>query len=619
MSSSRSHILNRYRFGTTGIVNNQTLAYFIGRVYLFLTCLGIDEKRLWFRQHFPNEMAHYVVDCWDAEIESSYGWIECVGIADRSAYELLAQDHLAKTPQARSVDKSGVALVAQGKFAEPKEVEKLDITPNKKELGLALKGHQKMVTESLKVMMTKRPDGICDDLVPSAEDTEAFETDESAPTHVPSSRRCTARMSIRPQTPMSATAEALIAEYASAHTPPSPPPSLLSPLSSLLLYIPSPPLPLPSPPTTSPTYAEASLGYKVAGIRDDTPEADIPLQKRARFTAPASGFEARESSAVAARQPILDVATVDDTPGRLVSGEVVYGIEDVWDDMVGEMEGRAPTTLEDLSQRVTYLSTTLTQDTHEIYVRFCAHGERGLVCQAGMRTCHGLQPGVETLVATLVAQTSSLQIQLTTTLRRIQTLEAREPARTDDPEDAGSSSYYLVWHAKYYGPLPPSIALGHIFIFKMPPKKRTATTTTTTPMTDAQIKALITQGVADALVEIEANRTSRNGDDNHDSRTGSRRTKQAAREYTYNDFLKCQPLNFKGTEGVVGLTQCALTWWNSHVKAVGHNAAYEMTLKSLMKMLTDKYYPRGEIKKLEIEIWNLKVKGTDVASYTQRF
>ncbi|GKG56025.1 hypothetical protein Tco_0577100, partial [Tanacetum coccineum] len=66
-------------------------------------------------------------------------------------------------------------------------------------------------------------------------------------------------------------------------------------------------------------------------------------------------------------------------------------------------------------------------------------------------------------------------------------------------------------------------------------------------MTDAQIKALISQGVADALAEIEANITSRNGDDNHDSGTGVRRQVPVARECTYTDFLKCQPLNFKGT------------------------------------------------------------------------
>ena len=59
-------------------------------MYIFLTCLGIDKDRLRFRQHLPNEMAHYAADCWDAEIECSFGWIECVGIADRSAYDLKA-------------------------------------------------------------------------------------------------------------------------------------------------------------------------------------------------------------------------------------------------------------------------------------------------------------------------------------------------------------------------------------------------------------------------------------------------------------------------------------------------------------------------------------------------
>jgi len=77
-------------FSHQGIVNNETLGYFIGRVYLFLTRLGIDKERLRFRQHLANEMAHYAADCWDAEIECSYGWIECVGIADRSAYDLRA-------------------------------------------------------------------------------------------------------------------------------------------------------------------------------------------------------------------------------------------------------------------------------------------------------------------------------------------------------------------------------------------------------------------------------------------------------------------------------------------------------------------------------------------------
>ncbi|GKB68967.1 reverse transcriptase domain-containing protein [Tanacetum coccineum] len=67
------------------------------------------------------------------------------------------------------------------------------------------------------------------------------------------------------------------------------------------------------------------------------------------------------------------------------------------------------------------------------------------------------------------------------------------------------------------------------------------------------------------------------------------------------------------------LHSVSLTWWNTHVKTVGHDAAYGMPWKTLMKMMTDKYCPRNEIKKLEMEIWGLKVKGTDLTSYTQRF
>ncbi|KAL9858076.1 putative glycine--tRNA ligase [Arabidopsis thaliana] len=122
-------------------VNSETLGYFIGRVYLFLIRLGIDKERLRFRHHLANEMAHYATDCWDAEIECSYGWIECVGIADRSDYDLRAHS-----------EKSGHALVAQEKLAEPIEVEKLAITPEMKELGPAFKGNQKNVVLCLMVM-----------------------------------------------------------------------------------------------------------------------------------------------------------------------------------------------------------------------------------------------------------------------------------------------------------------------------------------------------------------------------------------------------------------------------------------------------------------------------------
>ncbi|GJR90975.1 hypothetical protein Tco_0214986 [Tanacetum coccineum] len=145
----------------------------------------------------------------------------------------------------------------------------------------------------------------------------------------------------------------------------------------------------------------------------------------------------------------------------------------------------------------------------------------------------------------------------------------------------------------------------------MAPKKRTTRlnpeTTTTTPatksVTNAQLQAMIDQGITAALAARDAIRST-NGDDSHNSGTGVRRNERATREcHTYPDFMKCQPLNFKGTKGVVELTQwvekmetvfrisnysvenqvkfstCtllgnALTWWNSRVRTVGNDVAY---------------------------------------------
>nr|GEY52227.1 hypothetical protein [Tanacetum cinerariifolium] len=106
-----------------------------------------------------------------------------------------------------------------------------------------------------------------------------------------------------------------------------------------------------------------------------------------------------------------------------------------------------------------------------------------------------------------------------------------------------------------------------------------------------------------------------NGNDSHNSGTGVRRQAPLACEFTYPDFMKCKPFYFKGTEGVVELTQ----WFERMEITVGHDVAYAMTWKNLKKKMTDKYYLKGEIKKLEAKMWNLKVKGIDVVSYNQCF
>jgi glycyl-tRNA synthetase len=63
---------------------------------MFLTSIGIRPEHCRFRQHLPTEMAHYAADCWDAEIETSLGWLECVGIADRACFDLNAHAEATK-------------------------------------------------------------------------------------------------------------------------------------------------------------------------------------------------------------------------------------------------------------------------------------------------------------------------------------------------------------------------------------------------------------------------------------------------------------------------------------------------------------------------------------------
>ncbi|KAK9841503.1 hypothetical protein WJX74_006826 [Apatococcus lobatus] len=121
------------------IIANQTLAYFIGRTYLFLLRVGINPKRLRFRQHLANEMAHYAEDCWDAEVECSYGWVECVGLADRSAYDLRAHATKSKT------DMSAYEPFPDGS----RMVDVLVAAVDKREVGKTYKKDGKAITEAL--------------------------------------------------------------------------------------------------------------------------------------------------------------------------------------------------------------------------------------------------------------------------------------------------------------------------------------------------------------------------------------------------------------------------------------------------------------------------------------
>ena len=131
------------------IINNQALAYYMYLTQQFLMDAGVDPKKFRFRKHADNELAHYATECWDAELYSErFGWIECVGIADRSAYDIGAH-----------IDASGTDMHALRKYDEPKTVEVKKIVPKMDMLGPLFKekaGKIKKLLESIDVKDAKK-------------------------------------------------------------------------------------------------------------------------------------------------------------------------------------------------------------------------------------------------------------------------------------------------------------------------------------------------------------------------------------------------------------------------------------------------------------------------------
>ena len=121
-----------------GMVDNETLGYFLARIYLFLEKLGIDKEKVRFRQHMANEMAHYAADCWDAELFTSYGWIECVGCADRSAYDLTVHS-----------DRAGRRLVVKEPFKSPNVRKEWDMDVDEKWLGPKFRKDAKKIEDAV--------------------------------------------------------------------------------------------------------------------------------------------------------------------------------------------------------------------------------------------------------------------------------------------------------------------------------------------------------------------------------------------------------------------------------------------------------------------------------------
>nr|GEX22492.1 hypothetical protein [Tanacetum cinerariifolium] len=163
-------------------------------------------------------------------------------------------------------------------------------------------------------------------------------------------------------------------------------------------------------------------------------------------------------------------------------------------------------------------------------------------------------------------------------------------------------------------------------------------------MTQANTKRLI----ADAIAQDRATRGStgrvRGSGGNNANQGGT----PPIRECTYSSFMKCNPTTFKGVEGAVELCHwferiesvfsisgCAernkvkfvattmqgraLTWWNAQVINLGLEVANRKSWTKLKAMMKEEFCPPKEIQRMEVELWNLRVKDSNIAAYTQRF
>ncbi|GJT77895.1 putative reverse transcriptase domain-containing protein [Tanacetum coccineum] len=414
-----------------------------------------------------------------------------------------------------------------------------------------------------------------------------------------------ARITVRLQASISLPPEAEVERLLAMTTlSPSPPISLSSPsagerlvriaftqalIDAVTTALPSPPL-LPLPQSL---YIPPPVDR-----RDDLPESELPPRKRLCLSTLGCRYEAGESYTA---RPIRGrgtdygfVSTVDAEARRQGISEVGYGIRDTWVDPAEAVPEVSPMTVGEVNTRVTELAELHEHDTHDLdaLLEDAQDGDSmdgiggGLCFPRGLGSLDRIELGDPSgaldpshSIRDMRREMSDMQAELLA--HREQQRRAKQPgpdARIPDHQDA-------------YG---------------------------------------------------DADR-----DGSHSSHGDNQTFVQTTRPCFYDDFMKCQPLNFKGTEGVVGLTRwiekmesvfnisgcaienqvqfatctllgAALTWWNGQIRTLGPDV-YSMTWEVLKKKMTDKYYPQGEIKKLEIELWNLKVKGNDVPAYTERF
>lgn len=125
---------------TTTLISHKTMGYFLSRIYQFALKVGLNEDKIRFRQHLPNEMAHYALECWDLETFVNSKWLECIGCADRGDYDL----------KAHSVN-SNIKFTLKRTLNKPINITTYYVKPNKSIIG---KKYKELTSDIVKYFET---------------------------------------------------------------------------------------------------------------------------------------------------------------------------------------------------------------------------------------------------------------------------------------------------------------------------------------------------------------------------------------------------------------------------------------------------------------------------------
>nr|GEU38862.1 putative reverse transcriptase domain-containing protein [Tanacetum cinerariifolium] len=397
-----------------------------------------------------------------------------------------------------------------------------------------------------------------------------------------------ARITIRPQTSISLPPEAEVERLLAMHTPSPSPLTSLSPPSTgerlprciALAALPSPPLP-PSLYPPSPVDR-----------RDGIPESEQPPRKRLCLSTLGSKYEVGESST---RGRGVDYGFADIIEAEMRHRgirEVGYGIRDTWIDPAEAVPEMAPTTLEKVNTRVTKLAELHEHDTQDLYALLeDAQDSKTRISQQQLHETHSQ-----------IQQTEMAGLQETDRVRQSQIVETLRVMRDMRREMGDMHAELLALRGQPRRTRQPGGDTNH----STGNKTRTESTTPNNNnpphhMTPESVQAMIDQALL---------RNSTNGD-------GSVVGRWIEKMESVFNISGCAIEN-QVKFATCTLLDAALTWWNGQIRTLGPEA-YAMTWEVLKKKMTDKYYPHRELKKLEIELWNLKVKGNDVPTYTNRF